>query len=64
MPYVVHAVKDGQTVESLKASPLTAIAKARLLMSEGWSVQITDEQGQTFVPAEFNGLFASATDAD
>lgn len=62
MPYMVHAVKDDQTVESLKASPLTAIAKARLLTAEGWSVQITDDQSQTFGPAEFNCLLATRTE--
>ena len=57
MPYMVHAVKDGQTIESLKASPLTAIARARLLMAEGWPVQITENQSQIFGPAEFNCLW-------
>lgn len=60
MQYTVSAVKDGKTIESVKSSPRTAIAKAHLLLGEGWSVHILDEQGRTFAPAAFNGLLTPA----
>jgi hypothetical protein len=40
----------------------TAIAKAHLLLAEGWSVHIIDEQQRTFAPAEFHCLLASHTE--
>jgi hypothetical protein len=40
----------------------TAIAKAHLLLAEGWSVHIIDEQRRTFAPAEFHCLLASHTE--
>ena len=59
MLYTVSAVKEGKIDESKKSSPRTAVAKAHLLLTEGWSVHIVDEQGLTFAPTEFDRLLAS-----
>jgi hypothetical protein len=40
-------------------SVLIAIAKARVWTSEGWQVVITDEEGRTLEPAEFDKLLAA-----
>jgi hypothetical protein len=38
---------------------LIAIAKARVWTTEGWQVVITDEEGSTLEPAEFEKLLAA-----
>ncbi len=40
-------------------SVLIAIAKARVWTSEGWQVVITDEEGKTIEPAEFDKLLTA-----
>ncbi len=62
MRFMVYGVKDGETVESLKASAVSAVAKARLLVAEGWAVHIMDERRKTFVPSMFDDLLGTVHD--
>lgn len=59
MAYQIVAVKENETVACERASVLIAIAKARVWISEGWQVVITDEEGKTLEPAEFDKLLAA-----
>jgi hypothetical protein len=42
MTFTIHASKDGETIETHRASPVIAVAQARMLDMAGWQVQITD----------------------
>ena len=62
MRFMVYGVKDGETVESLKVSAVTAVAKARLLAAEGWAVHITDETRKTYISSTFDDLLTALQD--
>jgi hypothetical protein len=48
-------------VRSERVSELIAIAKARVWASEGWLVVISDGNGKSFEPAEFDDLLSFPT---
>ena len=52
--FTVHSSKDGKTVQTVRLSPVTIVAKAIALHSEGWQVYITDAHGRQFDPADFD----------
>jgi hypothetical protein len=53
------AERDNETVRIEKASLLIIVAKARIWASEGWQVVITDADGKSYAPAEFDLLLAA-----
>jgi hypothetical protein len=58
LPYQMRAERDNEKVHSRKISVLMAVAKARVWASEGWQVVLTDDEGKTFTPAEFENLWS------
>lgn len=59
MAYHIIAIRENEKVSCERNSVLIAIAKARVWASEGWQVVITDEEGNTLEPAEFDKLLAA-----
>ena len=59
MGYQIVATRENETVRYERNSVLIAIAKARVWISEGWDVVITDKEGQTLEPGEFDKLSAA-----
>jgi hypothetical protein len=53
LAYRIVAVRENETHSWERTSELIAIAKARVWASEGWRVEITDNEGQTLDAAEF-----------
>ena len=56
MTYAIHASKNGQSVVTIRITPIAAVDKARLLECLGWQVHITDSAGHQFDPLDFNRL--------
>jgi hypothetical protein len=56
MTYAIHASKNGQSVVTIRISPIAAVDKARLLEGLGWQVHITDSAGHQFDSPDFNRL--------
>jgi hypothetical protein len=56
MTYAIHGSKDGQSVVTIRISPVAAVVKARLLEGLGWQVHITDSAGHQFGPLGFDQL--------
>jgi hypothetical protein len=56
MTYAIHASKNGQSVFTIRISPIAAVDKARLLERLGWQVHITDSAGHQFDSLDFNQL--------
>src|SRR5947209_6085087 len=52
------AERDNEKVHSRKIGVFTAVAKARVWASEGWQAVLTDDDGKTFKPDEFDRLCA------
>jgi hypothetical protein len=59
LAYKMIAERDNETVKIEKASSLIIVAKARIWASEGWHVVITDADGKSWAPAEFDQLLAA-----
>ena len=59
MGYKIVGTKEDQTLRSERQSLLIAAAKARVWSREGWQVIVTDDEGNTLNPADFENLFAS-----
>jgi hypothetical protein len=57
--YKMIAERDNETVKIERQSSLIIVAKARVWASEGWQVVITDADGKSYVPAEFDRLLAA-----
>jgi hypothetical protein len=53
MTYAIHASRDGQSIVTIRISPVAAVDKARLLEHLGWRVHITDSVGHQFGPSDF-----------
>jgi hypothetical protein len=53
------AERGNETVKSERISLLITVAKARVWVSEGWQVTITDGEGKVFAPAELEKLLAA-----
>jgi hypothetical protein len=58
MPYKIVATRGDEVLRSERESLLIAAAKARVWASVGWDVVVTDPDGKTVDPAEFERLFA------
>ena len=56
MTYAIHASRDGQSVVTIRISPVVAVDKARALEGLGWLVHVTDSAGHQFAPADFDRL--------
>lgn len=59
MAYQIVATRENEKVSCERISVLITIAKARVWTSEGWHVVVTDEEGRTLEPAEFDKLLAA-----
>ena len=53
------AERDNAKVKVERESRLLIFAKARIWASEGWKVVVTDSEGKTYEPAEFEKLSAA-----
>jgi len=53
MTYAIHASRNGQSVVTIRISPIAAVDKARLLERLDWQVHITDSVGRQFGVSEF-----------
>jgi hypothetical protein len=53
------AERENETVKIERKSSLLIVAKAKIWASEGWRVVITNPEGKTFAPAEFDQLVAA-----
>ena len=53
------AERDNETVKIERMSSLLIVAKARVWESEGWQVVVTDPDGKSYAPAEFDRLLAA-----
>jgi hypothetical protein len=58
MAYKIVATKGDEVLRSERESLLIAAAKARVWSKVGWHVVVTDADGKTVDPAEFERLFA------
>ena len=56
MPFTIHASRNGQSVETQRIHPVSAVAKARNLEVAGWDVYVTDFAGRHFSFAELDNL--------
>jgi hypothetical protein len=54
--YRIVAARENETVSWERDSRLIAVAKARVWVSEGWHVEITDDEGKALDPTEFKAL--------
>ena len=59
MAYKMIAERDNETIRIERKSSLVIVAKARVWASEGWKVVITDADGKSYAPAEFDRLSAA-----
>ena len=57
--YKMVAERDDTTVRVERQSSLLIVAKAKVWASEGWRVVITDPEGKTYAPADFDQLLAA-----
>ncbi len=53
------AERDNETVRVERESTWLIVAKARIWASEGWRVVITDNDGKSYAPDEFDKLLAA-----
>jgi hypothetical protein len=58
LAYKMIAERDNTTVRVERQSSLLIVAKAKVWVSEGWQVVITDTEGRTYAPADFEQLVA------
>lgn len=56
LAYKMIAERDDTTVRVERQSSLLIVAKAKVWVSEGWQVVITDADGNTYAPADFDQL--------
>jgi hypothetical protein len=59
LAYKMIAERDNTTVRVERQSSLLIVAKAKIWASEGWQVVITDAEGNTYGPAEFEQIVAA-----
>jgi hypothetical protein len=59
LAYKMIAERDNTTVRVERQSSLLIVAKAKVWISEGWQVVITDADGNTYAPADFDQLLAA-----
>jgi hypothetical protein len=63
MTYAIHASRDGQSVVTVRISPIAAVDKARLLERLEWRVHITNSAGHQFDSRDFGRLLLLAVQA-
>lgn len=62
MTFTIHASKNGQSVATVRLTPVSALDKARALEALGWQVWVTGSAGRQFLSTEFDRLlFADET---
>jgi hypothetical protein len=59
LTYRMIAERDNETVKIERTSSFVIVAKARIWASEGWRVVITDTDGKSYAPEEFDQLLAA-----
>ncbi|MBR0692923.1 hypothetical protein [Bradyrhizobium lablabi] len=59
MTYMMIAERENETVRVERASSFIIVAKAKIWASEGWQVVITDKDGRSYQPTEFDKLLAA-----
>lgn len=57
--YKMIAERDNETYRFERESRLWIVAKARVFASEGWRVVVTDQDGKSYAPSEFEALLAA-----
>jgi hypothetical protein len=57
--YKMIAERENEKVKIERSSSLLIVAKARIWASEGWQVVVTDPEGKSYAPAEFDRLLAA-----
>jgi hypothetical protein len=53
------AERGNEKIKIERTSSLVIVAKARVWASEGWRVVITDIDGKSYAPADFDRLLAA-----
>jgi hypothetical protein len=59
LAYRMIAERENEKVNVERESRLLIVAKARVWASEGWKVVVTDNEGKSYEPAEFEKLLAA-----
>ena len=59
LSYKMIAERDSEKVKVERQSSLIIVAKARVFASAGWQVVITDKEGKSYAPSEFDQLLAA-----
>ncbi len=59
LAYQMIAERENEKVRIERKSSLLIVAKARIWVDAGWQVVITDADGKSFAPAEFDRLLAA-----
>ena len=59
LAYKMIAERDNETIRVERQSRLIIVAKARVWASEGWKVVVTDGEGKSVQPEEFEKLPAA-----
>jgi len=57
--YRMIAERENVKVNSERESRLLIVTKARVFSSEGWKVVVTDGEGKSYAPDEFEKLLAA-----
>jgi hypothetical protein len=56
LAYKMIAERENESLNIERQSSLIIVAKARIFASEGWQVVITDADGKSYAPPEFDQL--------
>jgi hypothetical protein len=59
LAYKMIAERENETVRIERESTFLIVAKAKVWASEGWQVVITDKDGKSYPPEEFDKLLAA-----
>ncbi|WP_426609142.1 hypothetical protein [Bradyrhizobium sp. McL0616] len=59
LAYKMIAERDNAKYSFARESRLLIVAKAKVWASEGWRVVITDQDGKSYAPPEFDQLLAA-----
>jgi hypothetical protein len=59
LAYKMIAERENETVRIERESTFIIVAKAKVWASEGWQVVITDKDGKSYPPEEFDKLVAA-----
>jgi len=56
LTYKMLAIRHNETIKSERSSAYITLSKARVWLSEGWTVTITDPDGKRFAVSEFEAF--------